>query len=70
MRFKRGGSYIDSPDWIKKKKTAINPKNDNDRCFQYTATTALNRVKTESHTGKEWIIHQKLRIGKDLKKNN
>ena len=26
INFKRGGSYIDSPDWIKKKKATINPK--------------------------------------------
>ena len=24
-----------SPDWIKKKKTTINPKNEDDKCFQY-----------------------------------
>ena len=28
-----GGSYIDSPDWIKNKKTTINPKNKNDKCM-------------------------------------
>ena len=33
INFKRGGSYIDSPDWIKNKKAAISPKNDDDRCF-------------------------------------
>ena len=27
INFKRGGSYHDSPDWIKKKKSTINPKN-------------------------------------------
>ena len=26
----RGGSYIDSPKWLKDKKSKINPKNDND----------------------------------------
>ena len=30
INFKRGGSYVDSPDWIKKKKT-INPKNTDDK---------------------------------------
>ena len=35
--FKRGGSYIDSPDWIKKKKATINPKSTDDKCFQYAA---------------------------------
>ena len=28
-----GGSYIDSPDWIKKKKATINLKNTDDSCF-------------------------------------
>ena len=39
----RGGSYIDSPDWIKNKKTTMNPINNKDnRCFQCAATDALN----------------------------
>ena len=33
--FKRGGSYIDSPDWIKKKKATMNLKNDDDKCFEF-----------------------------------
>ena len=31
----RGGSYIDSPKWLKDKKSTINPKNNDDKCFQY-----------------------------------
>ena len=42
VTFGRGGSYIDSPDWRKKKKETINPKNKDDKCFQYAATVALN----------------------------
>ena len=42
VNFKRGVLYIDSPDWIKKKKTTINPKNTDDRYFQYAITVALN----------------------------
>ena len=42
INFKRGISYIDSPDWIKKKKATINPKNKDDKCFQYVTTVALN----------------------------
>ena len=34
INFKRGGSYPDSPEWRKKKKATINPKNPNDECFQ------------------------------------
>ena len=44
--FKCGGSYTDSPGWIKKKKTTINPKNEDDKCFQYAATAALNYEET------------------------
>ena len=33
INFKRGGSYIDSSDCIKKKETTINPKNEDDKCF-------------------------------------
>ena len=37
-----GGSYIDSPDWIKNKKATINPSNKKDNtCFQYAITVAL-----------------------------
>ena len=38
----RGGSYIDSPKWLKDKKSMINPKNNDDKCFQYAVTLALN----------------------------
>ena len=38
----RGKSYIDSPKWLKNKKTTINLKNNDDKCFQYAITAALN----------------------------
>ena len=38
----RVGSYIDSPEWIKNKKATTNPKNDDDKYFQYALTIALN----------------------------
>ena len=38
----RGGSYIDSPKWLKTKKATINLKNKDDKCFQYALTVALN----------------------------
>ena len=41
VNFKRGGSYIDSPDWIKNIKATINPKHEDDKYFQYAATVAL-----------------------------
>ena len=41
----RGRSYIDSPKWLKDKKSTINPKNNDDKCFQYAVTLALNLDK-------------------------
>ena len=52
VNFRRGGSYIDSPDSIKKKKVTINPKNEDDKCFQYAVTVALNYGETESQPEK------------------
>ena len=37
----RGGSYIDSPKRLKDKKSTINPKNNDNKCFQYADTLAL-----------------------------
>ena len=37
----RGGSYVDSPEWLKNKKATINLKNNDDKCFQYALTVAL-----------------------------
>ena len=45
-----GGSYIDSPDWIKNKKATINSINKKyDKYFQYTVTVALNQEKIGGH---------------------
>ena len=39
----RGGSCIESPNWIKIKRAAINPMNKKDnKCFQYAITVGLN----------------------------
>ena len=45
----RGGSYIDSPKWIKDKISIINPKNNDYKCFQYAITVALNHDKINKH---------------------
>ena len=45
----RGGSYIDSPQWLKNKKSTINPKNNNYKCFQYAVTLPLNLDRINSH---------------------
>ena len=42
INLSRGGSYIDSPEWLKNKKAAINTKNSEDKCFQNALTVAEN----------------------------
>ena len=46
----RGGSYIDSPKWLKDKKSTTNPKNNDNKCFQYAVTLALNLDKIKKDT--------------------
>ena len=48
----RGGSYIDSPKWIKDKKSTINPKNNDHKCFQCATTLALNFHNINNHPEK------------------
>ena len=45
----RGGSYIGSPQWLKNKKSTINPKNNDDKCFQYAVTLALYLNRIDNH---------------------
>ena len=45
-----GGLYIDSKDWIKQKKAIINPRNTDNKCFQYSTTVALNYEEIESNS--------------------
>ena len=44
----RGGSYIDSQKWLNNKKTITNPKNNDDNCFQYVITAALNHEQIKN----------------------
>ena len=45
----RGGSYIESAKRIKDKKSTINPKNNDYKCFQYAITVTLNHDKINKH---------------------
>ena len=47
---KRGVTYIDSPEWLKSKKVTLNPENNDDKCFQYALTVALNYQNIEKKT--------------------
>ena len=43
-----GGSYIDSPDWIKNTKVTINSINKKDNeCSQYAITGTINHEETK-----------------------
>ena len=46
---RRGRSYIESPEWLRNKRATINPKNDDDNCFQCALTVARDYDKIESH---------------------
>ena len=45
----RGSSYIQSPKWVSNKKATINPKNNDNNCFQYAITVALNHEEIGIH---------------------
>ena len=45
----RGGSYIDSPKWLRDKKSTVNQKNNDNKCFQYAVTLALNIDQINDH---------------------
>ena len=45
----RGGTYIDTPKCIKNEKVTINFKNNDDKCFQYAITAALNFQQIRSY---------------------
>ena len=46
----KGGPYIDSPKWLKYKKSTKNPKNNDYKCFQYAVTLALNVDKINKNS--------------------
>ena len=64
----RGRSYIDSPEWLKYKKATINPKNNDDKCFQYALPVALNHKQIKKNPPKYQIFSSLLinTIGKAL----
>ena len=49
ISLKRVWWHIDSPKWLKNKKTTVNPKNNNDDCFQYAWTVALHCQKIKNN---------------------
>ena len=48
-RLKRGNSYIKSPGWVASKKAIINPKNVDNRCFEYSIVVALRHYEIKNY---------------------
>ena len=53
---RRGRSYIKSTEWILNKRATTNPKNKDNKCFQYSVTVALNHQNIENHPERISII--------------
>ena len=47
VNISKSGSYIESPKWLKDKKCIVNQKNNDNKCFQYATTLALNFNKID-----------------------
>ena len=47
---RRGNSYVKSSEWLINKRATINPKNKDDKCFQYSITVAINHQNIENHS--------------------
>ena len=47
LELTRGGSHIESPDWIASKKAVINPKNKDEECFKWAVIAALHHEEIE-----------------------
>ena len=54
---KRGNSYIKSPEWVANKKAIINPKNVDNRCFEYSIVVALHHKEIKNHPERIQGIH-------------
>ena len=55
---KRGKSYIKSPEWVINKRATINPKNKDNKCFQYSITVVSNHQNIERISKIEPFINQ------------
>ena len=61
-----GSSYIPLPAFLAAKKAIINLKNDDDECFKWTITRALNPVeKTLNVLIENFEIHQRPPVGRE-----
>ena len=69
ISLKRGGSYVDSPKWLKNKKATINPKNNDNNCFQYALTAAVLMIEKDIWGGICHEIHRHAKANNKYMKN-
>ena len=50
ISLKREKSYKKSLEWVINKRATINPKNKDNKCFQYSIIVALNHQNIENHS--------------------
>ena len=61
-----GSSYIPIPKFLAAKKAIINLKNEDDECFKWAITRALNPVeKNSERIDNHFEKHQRISIGRD-----
>ena len=61
-----GSSYIPLPAFLVAKKAIVNLKNEDDECFKWAITRALNPVeKTMNVLIENFVKHQRSSIGRD-----
>ena len=66
IRLNRGGSSVDSLEWLKNKISTKNFKNNDDRCFQYAVTVALNHEQIDQSNLKEINFPSHKKSGQSL----
>ena len=49
LNLTRGSSYLPLPDWLTKKKTIINPRNEDQECFEWAVIAASRWEDIDSH---------------------
>ncbi len=61
VKFKplRGGSYIELPEWIAKKKACVNVKNEDDECFKWAVLSSIFHHRINSKKSNEVSQYKK-----------
>ena len=49
ISLRRGRSYVKAPEWVINKRATMNPKNKDNKCFQYSITVVLNHQNIENY---------------------